>query len=92
MMRFFSNGWVCDDGVYVLKIEAPGFDSSDVSIEKHGAYLSIKFSDGDNGVVKEYLSIVPDYFNLKKLKAVMKYGVLTITLPDKDEELKFTVE
>jgi len=92
MKRVYSNAWRNDNGIYVFKIEAPGFDSSDVSIEKCGEYLGVTFSDKDENNSIQYFIITPSYFNLKKLKAVMKYGVLTITVPDKDEELKFTVE
>jgi HSP20 family molecular chaperone IbpA len=85
--NFFSNTtYKFDNDTHVITIEAVGKTKDDVKIKAENNELHI--SIGKNG----YKWGIPSDANLKKLKAVIKYGLLTISVPSKNESKEFEVE
>jgi len=89
-----------DDQNLIIKVDIPGMTQKDVSVEIHDNVLIIKGEKKVEDEIKEknfhvserrYGSFIrqitlPDYLQPEKTKAKIKDGVLTITIPKKEEE------
>jgi len=89
-----------DDQNLIIKVDIPGMTQKDVSVEIHDNVLIIKGEKKIEDEIKEknfhvserrYGSFIrqitlPDYLQPEKTKAKIKDGVLTITIPKKEEE------
>ncbi len=83
----------------VIKADVPGMTQKDISIEIHNDQLIIRGEKKEEEEVKKkniYISerrygkfarriTLPDYVDPEKTKAKIKDGVLTITIPKKEE-------
>lgn len=76
-----------DSDTNVVEIPRAGFSKEDIEIKSIGGMLEVLYSDG----VKVLIDI-PKNANIKKLKAVQRYGMLTLTVPDKYEDIKIEIE
>jgi len=89
-----------DDQNLIIKVDIPGMTQKDVSVEIHDNVLIIKGEKKVEDEIKEknfhvserrYGSFIrqitlPDYLQPEKTKAKIKDGVLTITIPKKEQE------
>lgn len=89
-----------DKNEFIVKVEIPGFNSDDVAVEIDGDYLVIKgehkeeLEEKKKDFVHQEFSHnsfhrrigMPDHAELKKAKAKIKNGVMTVRIPKcKDE-------
>lgn len=98
------NGWKWDvnmvdqDGTYVIRAEAPGFEANDFDVQVEGNRLVMKAAqkteNGKKGEPQEwqereyyYAMTLPGGVDREKAGAVYKNGVLSVILP-KTEEAK----
>ena len=68
-----------EQNTHVYEIKAAGMSKEDVSVEHLNGWLHITIGD------KSYRASVSSDADINKIKAVMKYGLLTIILPSKDK-------
>lgn len=94
-----------DEKNLVIKVDAPGMTQKDVSVEIQDDQLIVKGERKEEEEVKKknvYISErrygsflrrirLPDYVEAEKTQAKMKDGVLTITIPKKEEAKKKSV-
>ena len=75
-----------DSDTHVIEIEAVGKTKEDVSVKSENNVLSVSVGESI------YYWDIPRDANIKKLKAVIKYGLITISVPSKNESKTFEVE
>lgn len=81
----FFNEKTAEDGSFVSKVHLPGMSEKDIKVElKDGAVSVIaeKKTETTHTSVKKYFT-VPKNCDTENLKAELKDGVLTISLPTK---------
>jgi HSP20 family molecular chaperone IbpA len=88
-----TKGWCSskNENDWVLEMAVPGFAKEDLKIKMVKTELSIVSTNEDNKWLGSFekLFTVPSEVNVKKVKAKVENGVLTITLPIKEESESF---
>ncbi len=69
-----------DDKSYVLKVDVPGFGPEDVGVEFEGRHLVVTFGE------KTKKFRVPQNADQDGTTAEVKNGLLTVTLPKKEQK------
>tara|TARA_R100001163_G_C5014814_1_gene159514 strand:+ start:182 stop:580 length:399 start_codon:yes stop_codon:yes gene_type:complete len=94
--NFFTNsskGWHCtkEDKSWVLEMAVPGLTKEDLKVKMIKGDLSIASTNEDNKWLGSFDKIfnLPQDVNTKKIKAKVENGVLTLTLPIKEESENF---
>jgi len=88
-----SKGWHCikEDKNWVLEIAIPGLTKEDLKVKMIKGELSIVSTNEDNVWLGSFDKrfTLPESINTKKIKAKVENGVLTLTLPIKEETENF---
>ena len=88
-----SKGWHCmkEDKNWVLQIAVPGLTKEDLKVKMIKGELSISSTNEDNIWLGSFnkLFTLPEEINTKKIKAKVESGVLTLSLPIKEETENF---
>tara|TARA_B100000497_G_scaffold128025_1_gene172621 strand:- start:2144 stop:2569 length:426 start_codon:yes stop_codon:yes gene_type:complete len=88
-----SKGWHCikEDKNWILEIAIPGLTKEDLKVKMIKGELSIASTNEDNiwlGTFDKRFTL-PQDVNSKKIKAKVENGVLTLTLPIKEDSENF---
>lgn len=88
-----SKGWHCikEDKNWILEIAIPGLTKEDLKVKMIKGELSIASTNEDNvwlGTFDKRFTL-PQDINSKKIKAKVENGVLSLTLPIKEESENF---
>lgn len=88
-----SKGWHCikEDKNWILEIAIPGLTKEDLKVKMIKGELSIVSTNEDNVWLGSFDKrfTLPEEINTKKIKAKVENGVLTLTLPVKEETENF---
>lgn len=88
-----SKGWHCtkEDENWILEMAVPGLTKEDLKVKMVKGDLSIASTNEDNKWLGSFDKIftLPQDVNTKKIKAKIENGVLTLTLPIKEESENF---
>ena len=88
-----SKGWCSskNENDWILEMAVPGFTKEDLKIKIVKDKLSIVSTEEDNKWLGSFEKLfnIPSEVNAKKVKAKVENGVLTITLPIKEESESF---
>ena len=88
-----SKGWhyMKEDKNWVLQIAVPGLTKEDLKVKMIKGELSISSTNEDNIWLGSFnkLFTLPEEINTKKIKAKVENGVLTLSLPIKEETENF---
>lgn len=85
---------------YIIQAEVPGIDPKDVEVQLHGNTLTIMGQKKEQEEraerhmhIREHRygtfqrsMVLPDAANMENIKATSKHGVLTLTVPKKEEK------
>ena len=77
------------DNSFELEILAPGFKSSEVSVEVNGDFLIIEGKDSDSHWADDFVKKfkLPSHVNSEKISASVENGILKVSLLKKKESL-----
>jgi len=88
-----SKGWHCikEDKNWLLEVAIPGLTKEDLKVKMIKGELSISSTNEDNVWLGSFDKrfTLPEEINTKKIKAKVENGVLTLTLPIKEETENF---
>tara|TARA_R110000851_G_scaffold108021_2_gene228694 strand:- start:105 stop:503 length:399 start_codon:yes stop_codon:yes gene_type:complete len=88
-----SKGWrsIKEDNTWVLEIPVPGLIKEDLKIKIVKGELNVISTNEENRWVGSFDKIftVPTEVDTKKIKAKVEHGVLTLTLPIKEDTENF---
>ena len=91
----FSTEWFQDEKHYYVRIDLPGFTREDLTLEFESDVVTLSISK--EGETEESKSLqrqirVPEGVDGNGVKAELKDGVLTLTLPKTPEKVPVTIE
>jgi HSP20 family protein len=77
---------------YVIRCDVPGVDPKDIQLEVNNDMLTLKAERKTPHVVTEHSFELPKKVDASRIEAQVELGVLTLTLPKREEAKPRTIE